>query len=141
MAVKLAGTETVVSEGIFNHPLMVVGRPADMPGAADICVITSLHGGNFQDTRSPYTLATHVPLAGASNPYAAQDARYAPLMLVSGMHLDKPSFVNAGRILRVDFNLLQVHKLAPTSLGAMKLTDESLQRLLPICKVIAKSKA
>ncbi|OQO03021.1 hypothetical protein B0A48_11305 [Cryoendolithus antarcticus] len=139
MSVRVAGTETIVTEGIFNHPVMVVNRPADMPGVADLCVITSLHNVNIQDVRSDKAFASHIPLAGASHPHAQFDSRYAPLTFINGARFDKPSSVNAGRILRVDFELLETHKLAPTSLNALKLTDESLQRLLSICKDLAKS--
>ncbi|KAK6436890.1 hypothetical protein LTR95_006914 [Oleoguttula sp. CCFEE 5521] len=129
MSVRVAGTKTIVTEGILNHPVMVRLQ------------ITSLHNVNIQDVRSDKAFASHIPLAGASHPHAQFDSRYAPLTLINGARFDKPSFVNAGRILRVDFELLETHKLAPTSLNALKLTDESLQRLLSICKDLAKSES
>nr|OQO18627.1 hypothetical protein B0A51_14217 [Rachicladosporium sp. CCFEE 5018] len=162
LLVKFAGTDVLASNEIFNNTVVVVGRPAAFPGMRDICVVssetfetalsarpltllqvTSSRGGTLFDkhARSQKTIACCVPLNGATHQDSSTNPRYEPLTFVTGVRLEKPSYVNAGQVYRVDLSLLSPHKLAPTSLRALMLTDESIQRLLALRKEIDNSKA
>ncbi|KAF2166737.1 hypothetical protein M409DRAFT_54528 [Zasmidium cellare ATCC 36951] len=134
-----AQSKLPANNGMYEHPFLVLSRPASDPSRIYFLPMTSLGG---QSLASKYTLrkaayhqATFLPVAPAElHPlYLAGDNRYRTLTLKNGDRLEKSTYVNVRELYEMDWRDAQLYWGSnPTLRKKWKLDMPSIQTVLNV---------
>ncbi|CAK4027311.1 Hypothetical predicted protein [Lecanosticta acicola] len=127
-------TNKSANAGMYEHPILVVSRPASDPSRIYFLPMTSL--GNktldqrYQGRKAPFHKSTFVPIAPApEHPhFVAGDSRYRKLTLVGGDEAEKATYANVRELYVMDWRDAQLYWGAdPTVRKRWQLDEASIR--------------
>ncbi|KAJ4294382.1 hypothetical protein N0V90_008072 [Kalmusia sp. IMI 367209] len=146
-AVRRAHGKGAVEEGIYNHPVVVISRPAEEPQSIHFHIITSFQGkrlheiyskGNeFHASRRSWYLPISPSPVHPDATSKKMQKRFPTLELKDGATLRWDSYVNIRHVYKIDWALLKPYSNPDTpQIQTFRFDRESCDKMLAKTKVL-----
>ncbi|KAJ4403596.1 hypothetical protein N0V91_006472 [Didymella pomorum] len=146
-AVRRAHGKGAVEDGIYNHPVVIVSRPAEDEQAVHFHLITSLQGkkldqlypksNEFHTSRRSWYLPISPSPEHPDATSKKAKKRFPTLALADGASLRWDSYVNIRHVYKIDWTLLKPYSnLNTPRVATFRLERESTVRMVAKGKVL-----
>ncbi|KAF2127347.1 hypothetical protein P153DRAFT_268634, partial [Dothidotthia symphoricarpi CBS 119687] len=146
-AVRRAHGKGAIEEGIYNHPVVVVSRPAEEDNVVHFHLITSLQGkkldqlynkaNEFHASRRSWYLPISPTPDHPDATSKKSRKRFPTLELANGATLRWDSYVNIRHVYKIDWSLLRTYANSETPHTQLfEFEGESMRRLLAKSKFL-----
>ncbi|KAF2441675.1 hypothetical protein P171DRAFT_488121 [Karstenula rhodostoma CBS 690.94] len=146
-AVRRAHGKGAVEEGIYNHPIVVVSRPAEEPQVVHFHIVTSFQGKRLHEIYSKNNefhasrRSWYLPISPSPpHPDASSkkmQKRFPTLELQHGASLRWDSYVNIRHVYKIDWTLLRPYANPDTPcVQSFRFDRESCDKMLAKTKIL-----